>query len=97
MENKRQLIYVDDAKRAIEHADPAFSYVINNVPLADAVEVVHGRWLIDDNALFEEEGCCRLVCSVCGRIVHNVENPKKAIEYRPYCHCGAKMDGDENA
>ena len=57
-------------------------------PTVDAVEVVHGRWLISiDNE------CEMHKCSVCGaRVVkglYEYENPNK------YCyHCGAKMDGD---
>ena len=39
MESEKRMIYADDAKRAIEHADPAFAYCIDNVPSVDAVEV----------------------------------------------------------
>lgn len=88
MENKRQLIYVDDAKRAIEHIDPAFSYVIDNVPLADAVEVVHGRWIRKSNMIW---------CSHCGDAPIDEAYNWYPVE-TPYCPmCGAKMDGDGNA
>ena len=80
MENKRQLIYVDDAKRAIEHYDPAFACVIDNVPTVDAVEVVHGRWKRTPIS-------GTLFCSACDKI------PEFQIE-TTYCpNCGAKMDG----
>lgn len=65
---------------------------IKNLPAVDVVEVKHGKWLIVDDIV--DKNLCNLVCSVCGRREYNIENPKKAIEYRPYCHCGAKMDGN---
>ena len=62
-------------------------------PTVDAVEVVHGRWIDDYDTFVQDNGYesepihTGVVCSVCGR--HSF-----AIE--PYCHCGAKMDGDGN-
>lgn len=93
MGNKRQLIYVYDAKRAIEHADPAFSYVIDNVPIADAVEVVHAKWVFKYPDWY---------CSHCdGVILNEVEVYGGCMYgdintvYSSYCpHCGARMDGD---
>lgn len=64
--------------------------IVGNLPTADVSPVVHGKWIIEDDPI--EKYKQRLICSVCGRIVFNVENPNKAIEYRPYCYCGARMD-----
>ena len=51
-------------------------------PLLEAVEVKHGRWIINDN-----RNTCR--CSCC----ENVELVDWALEQAKYCpHCGAKMD-----
>lgn len=65
---------------------------LDRMPTIEAEPVKHGRWIIEEDSIFEGEEKCSLVCSVCGRYVFNIINPKKAIEYRPYCHCGAKMD-----
>lgn len=57
----------------------------NCVPAADVAPVVHGQWLIRFDASKQEiDG---FQCSVCG---------KREKEKEPYCHCGAKMDGDES-
>ena len=55
---------------------------INDQPTVDAVEVVHGEWIVQNSAY------TRFKCSACGSENH---------EYRwKYCpNCGAKMDGDK--
>jgi hypothetical protein len=65
--------------------------VFAEIPTADVKEVQHGYWKIEDD--ISNKHTQMLVCSVCGRKVFNVVNPSKAIEYRPYCHCGSRMDG----
>ena len=61
---------------------------IFSAPIADVVEVVHGKW--------EKEkwtDTYQHICSVCSATsrVH-----PQSCEYK-YCpYCGAKMDGDEN-
>ena len=64
----------------------------------DAVEVKHGRWLIDEYEYYD--------CSVCGESYFNGCDSRKEAEERlrerpydvyAYCpYCGAKMDGDGN-
>lgn len=83
MENKRQLIYVDDAKRTIEHVDPAFSYVIDNIPTVDAKEVIHSMWT------FNSTGSA--TCQHCHRTTKNVWDYDSWMRYCP--DCGARMDG----
>lgn len=58
---------------------------INSIPAADAVPVVHARWVsfLDGDHIMPER---YYRCSRCGR----VESRRQ-----PYCHCGAKMDGKE--
>ena len=55
--------------------------LIDDVPTVDAVEVVHGEWIVQNSAY------TRFKCSVCGS-----ENHEYRWEY--CCKCGAKMDGD---
>ena len=58
---------------------------LEDCPIEDAVEVVHGRW--------EEPYRQYVVCSNCGTGYVKYEFIKKAN----YCpNCGAKMDGDGN-
>lgn len=56
-----------------------------SIPAADAVPVVHARWVsfLDGDHIMPER---YYRCSRCGR----VESRRQ-----PYCHCGAKMDGGE--
>ena len=64
---------------------------IEQAPAADVVEVKHGRW--DERNIYictsdgEPVACIgrEYKCSECGR----TENKQE-----PYCHCGAKMDGE---
>ena len=90
-------------KTAIEllhyNADERCSAVVSDfeaIPAADVEPVWRGNWNI---RLADEMTLC-LECSVCGRKVDNIDlhNLLGAGEYGeacrryPYCHCGAKMD-----
>ena len=76
-----------------------FIKAINNAPTVDAVEVVHGRWIL--LAEFCNGSVCTQ-CSVCGEEYTYKKGKFEFInahyaEYN-YCpNCGAKMDGDGNA
>lgn len=102
MENEKRLI---DANTADVESIPCYygghcttedvQEWLNEQPTVDAMEVVHGRWIMDE---YKHQYCC----SVCGTV-----QPYDSIEdyidpdilyydywdcnYCPYC--GAKMDG----
>ena len=60
-------------------------WVLSHTPTVDAVEVVHGRWVMGFSAC----------CSVCNGYALTDEDNDPWIT--PYCpNCGAKMDGDRN-
>ena len=64
-------------------------------PTADVAEVVHGRWCVSKIRSIETV----FYCSECKRTVtvgndFFGEAPKSVSAAYPYCHCGAKMDGD---
>ena len=59
--------------------------IIESVPAADVVPVVHGRWIEKT----VPEGCRYFECSNCG--AH--ENRHTAIKGYYCWRCGAKMDG----
>ena len=67
-----------------------------DIPTVDAVEVVHGRWLF----ITKGQQASAYACSECNRVVTLVCDEDKVEEQLakkyPYCHCGAKMDGDGN-
>ena len=81
--------------------------IVNEVPAADVVPVVHGRWSIRcethrDTHTGEVDEEFYLECSECKRKVWDVSQDaiimgdyRKAIADFPYCHCGARMDGAE--
>ena len=68
-----------DNQSFIDHADVID--ILSDMPTVDAVEVVHGRWIVDDSGV--------IICSECGA-EHEWQ------DYRAtFCEdCGAKMDGD---
>ena len=79
----------------------AVASVFDIVPAADVEPVRRGNWNI---RLADESTLC-LECSVCGRRVDDIDlhHLLEAGEYGeacrryPYCHCGSKMDlEDEN-
>jgi DNA-directed RNA polymerase subunit RPC12/RpoP len=56
---------------------------------ADVAPVVHGRWLpiVSYNNTYK--------CSECGRLLVNITDGLSMVaKHYPYCHCGAKMDGE---
>lgn len=57
---------------------------------ADVVPVRHGTWLpiVSYNNTYK--------CSECGRLLVDITDGLKMVAKNyPYCHCGAKMDGEE--
>lgn len=59
------------------------NYVIDKVEPADVVQVVHGRWIKNDNGTWS-----------CGRCHSWI--PDEQHYYARFClYCGAKMDGKE--
>lgn len=70
--------------------------VIKNFPAADVEPVRRGNW----NIRLSHESTLCLECSVCGRKVDNSDlhfllelgEYGVACQLYPYCHCGAKMD-----
>lgn len=72
--------------------------LMEDAPGVDAVEVVHGRWIWDENAM--DWGLGGWICSECQE--KNANIPAKPDIYpngwvgTNYCpNCGAKMDGGE--
>lgn len=76
-------------------------HLIKILPAADVEPVRRGNW----NIRLSRKSTLCLVCSVCGRKVDNSDlrlllelgEYGAACQLYPYCHCGAKMDlEDEN-
>ena len=102
MVNKKRLIDVDEVKKDFniyfggwDHAIAA-NEILDDQPIVDAVEVVHGRWLMDKLEIGNPyDGNSTMIadignCSVCG---YRCE----MLPVMNYCpNCGAKMDGDGN-
>ena len=65
---------------------------IDQMPTVEAVEVVHGRWIIDKEHLIA-------TCSECGKILRFSDEMQIAFlhdEERFCYYCGADMRGDGN-
>lgn len=75
-------------------------FVEDELPAADMEPVRHGNWNI---RLADEMTLC-LKCSICGRKVDNIDlhclleagEYGEACQRYPYCHCGAKMNLEDN-
>ena len=68
------------------------SMSLADVPPVDAVEVVHGRWLLEREF---EDGTADYKCSACD--YDDTFNRNLIDAFYKYCpYCGAKMDGDGN-
>ena len=64
--------------------------LIEDAPTVDAVEVVHGNWILERTP--DGKPYC-FHCSVCDDDFHYI-GVSTAYRYCP--NCGAKMDGDGN-
>ena len=73
------IIELDDDCDIVDMAR-ALIKCVREAPTVDAVEVVHGRWIVDDSGV--------IICSECGA-------EHEWLDYRAtFCEdCGAKMDG----
>lgn len=59
-------------------------------PLADVVEVKHGKWVDKPTGSY---GRMQSWCSACGK--HSGIGGIESNRHKPYCpNCGAKMDGE---
>lgn len=69
--------------------------IIHSASTADVVEVRHGEWIFD----FTLNGDDFYKCSVCGRqeVLNGLCNDRNITTHLPYCHCGAKMDGERRS
>lgn len=62
--------------------------IIRELPAADVAPVVHAEWM-------QNPYCKRIFyCSECGGQVEDGSYNPNPSEHFPYCHCGAKMDGE---
>ena len=69
--------------------------IIEAMPSADVEPVRHGKWEATEWAVNRSGAILigRLYrCSECGRII-DLEHGETFDDY-PYCHCGAKMNGE---
>src|SRR5574344_1490543 len=65
-------------------------YIIDSAPTADAVPVVHGRWILLGKNEHDYETSVEEKCSLCGRYVYRYDTELQDN----YCpNCGARMDG----
>ena len=106
MENKKRLVYAEDVKalaiklRRTVRFDrftglwPCLLLTdINEVPTADAVEVVHGRWIYHECVSSFDGAISGYSCSKCNAFV-NEEVFDNDEFHKVFCgNCGAKMDG----
>ena len=66
---------------------------LSEVPSADVEPVRHGRWIrITKDEVDPQE----YRCNVCGRLLRYYGEPALLSIRYPYCHCGARMDGEED-
>lgn len=94
-------IDADEAVKAFEECHGSESTLLNcynadwivsfleYLPSADVQEVRHGRWIYCGKPIGYDH---RWQCSECLRL--EFTKHKADIKDYPYCHCGAKMDGE---
>ena len=93
---KKRLIDADALRQTMESnlywgldSDGAILDTIDDAPIVDAVEVVHGRW-IHDSIGFDDFW----KCSACGEDWFFIDDPTEEYTKVNYCpNCGAKKDG----
>jgi len=63
-----------------------------NLPAVDAVDVRHGHWVTEEEAIEKDDYSLRDTCSVCGHCDWDCTE-SESFNFCP--NCGAKMDGKE--
>ena len=84
-------------KENLEFCPAIVDVAIKNAPAADVAEVKHGYWKVLVFKGGRGRGQAEAKCSICGRdAVYQITEDK--WEFENYCpHCGAKMDGGNDA
>lgn len=77
---------------AVSAIDNAAGEIRECVKNADVAPVVHGQWVHSPSPYDKRDDFW--FCSECGRTINIICGDKLLSNY-PYCHCGAKMDGEE--
>ena len=66
------------------------------IPAADVEEIRHGKWELIGTRKTKTNIRYSYWCSQCFRIVtRDYDDMPTISEIYPYCHCGAKMDGEQ--
>jgi hypothetical protein len=65
---------------------------IDDLPAVDAVEVRHGHWVTEDEAIEKGDYSLRDTCSVCEHCDWDCTE-SESFNFCP--NCGAKMDGED--
>ena len=65
---------------------------LNDIPEVDAVEVRHGHWVTEEEAIEKDDYSLRDTCSVCGHCDWDCTE-SESFNFCP--NCGAKMDEKE--
>ena len=108
MATEKRLVYATDVKDLINGLESLpweeeVDYLVDRLPKADAVEVVHGRWEQEIGDL--HHGGVLYYCSVCNKLhfvkarhsLISLSSHEELFSKPNYCpYCGAKMDGDGN-
>lgn len=84
---------IDVAKQYWYKPDIAKS--LEELPSAQP-KIKTGHWVLNDNQGVQVVGHLTYHCSECGREISSKYHGKISLlkEY-PYCHCGAKMEGED--
>lgn len=81
MQSKKELVYLDDVRRAILRTNPSVAFCLNGLKPVDAAEVVHSEWV------FNKDGSA--TCKHCHRTTKNAWDYDSSLNFCP--DCGADM------
>lgn len=90
-----RLIDADELEKKLPNDLPykaSVKRVLIQAPTVEAEPVRHGKWIPIIDEYETHSILTGYKCSLCGRCVElrGVRGEKE----KPYCHCGAKMDGE---
>ncbi len=93
---KTALIIIDNLKKSVSEDDylvivDAIRNIVSVIcPSENVAPIKRGKWLPIKNMLYRTH----YRCSECGRDVVVFKYSKTTLKDYPYCHCGAKMEGE---
>lgn len=81
---------IEEQEGTMNVIDTLMTIIEEDIPTIKAEEIRYGEWIHNEGYDKRDNF---YTCSLCGRTINIICGDR--LENYPYCHCGAKMTGEE--